>query len=105
MVDVDVVVTAAPPLGVTTFVPVLDSFLSSPDDPEPVAVAAGVVVVVVVVAGSFARPLTVAVTGLKPVRDATTDTVDVADGANPETVIWAPERTTDALLVADTAYE
>ena len=60
--------------------------------------------VVVVVTGSSARPLTVAVTGRKPLRDATTETVDVADGASPDTVICEPERATFAPFVAVVAY-
>lgn len=60
---------------------------------------------VVVVTGSSARPFTVEVTGRKPMRVATTETVEVADGVNPDTVICAPERATLAPFVALVAYE
>lgn len=54
--------------------------------------------------GSLARPLTVEVTGRKPVRDATTETVDVADGDKPLTVSCAAERVTVAPFDAEIAY-
>lgn len=80
--------------------PPLDGFEGDPELEPLVELFTAALGTVVVVAGSDARPLTVAVTGLNPVREAITETVDVADGANPDTVICAPERATLAPFVA-----